>query len=55
MVNLSGKFRGENVLLPGILMNATDVLTEFKRVQFPIKFSFGMKISRKAKRRPFAA
>ena len=39
---LNGKFRGENILIPGIPIIPTDVPIQFKRIQFPIRLAFAM-------------
>jgi ATP-dependent DNA helicase PIF1 len=41
---LNGKFKGEDVLLPRILMIPTDMPFEFKRLQFPVQLAFAMTI-----------
>ncbi|ENN71556.1 hypothetical protein D910_03998 [Dendroctonus ponderosae] len=43
---ISGKFKGEYVLLPRIPMIPTDVPFEFKRLQFQVPLAFGMTISK---------
>jgi len=43
---LNGKFREEDVLLPRIPIITTDVLIEFKRVQFPKRLAFAMTINK---------
>uniref|UniRef100_A0A2M4BYH1 Putative dna helicase n=1 Tax=Anopheles marajoara TaxID=58244 RepID=A0A2M4BYH1_9DIPT len=43
---LTGKFKGENVLLPRIPIIPTEFPIEFKRVQFPIKIAFAMTINK---------
>jgi ATP-dependent DNA helicase PIF1 len=43
---LNGKFKGEHVLLPRILMIPTDVSFEFKRLQFPVRLGFAMTIKK---------
>jgi ATP-dependent DNA helicase PIF1 len=42
---LNGKFKGEDVLLPRIPMIPTDMLFEFKRLQFPVRLAFAMTIN----------
>ena len=39
---LTGKFKGEDVLLLGIQMKPTDMPFEFKRLQFPMRLAFAM-------------
>ncbi|GFX05203.1 ATP-dependent DNA helicase [Trichonephila clavipes] len=39
---LTGKFKGEDVLLPRIPMIPTDMPFEFKRLQFPVRLAFAM-------------
>ena len=41
---LTGKAKGENVLIPRIPMIPTDMPFEFKRLQFPIRLAFAMTI-----------
>jgi ATP-dependent DNA helicase PIF1 len=43
-VILNGEFRGENILLPRILIVPADMPIQFKRLQFPIRLAFGMTI-----------
>jgi ATP-dependent DNA helicase PIF1 len=43
---LNGKFKGEDVLLPRILMILIDMLFEFKRLQFPVRLAFAMTINK---------
>jgi ATP-dependent DNA helicase PIF1 len=43
---LNGKFRGENILFPRIPIILTDVPTQFKHLQFPIKLAFSMTINK---------
>lgn len=43
---LSGKFKGEDVLLPLIPMIPTDMPFEFKRLQFPVRLAFAMTINK---------
>jgi ATP-dependent DNA helicase PIF1 len=43
---LNGKFKGEDVLLPRIPMIPTDMLFEFKRLQFPVRLAFAMTINK---------
>jgi len=43
---LSGKFKGEYVLLPRIPMIPTDMPFEFKRLQFPLQLAFSMTINK---------
>jgi ATP-dependent DNA helicase PIF1 len=42
---LNGKFRGENILLPQIPIIPTDVLIQFKHLQFSIRLAFAMTIN----------
>jgi ATP-dependent DNA helicase PIF1 len=43
---LSGKFKGEDVLLPRIPMIPTDMSFEFKRLQLPVRLAFAMTINK---------
>ena len=43
---LTGKFKGEDVLLPGIPMIPTDMPFQFKRLQFLIKLAFAITINK---------
>jgi ATP-dependent DNA helicase PIF1 len=43
---LNGKFKREDVLLPRIPMNPTDMPFEFKRLQFPVRLAFVMTIKK---------
>ncbi|XP_015185694.1 PREDICTED: ATP-dependent DNA helicase PIF1-like [Polistes dominula] len=43
---LTGKFRGENILIPRIPIIPTDVPIQFKRIQFPIRLAFAMTINK---------
>ncbi|GFW87187.1 uncharacterized protein TNCV_5125411 [Trichonephila clavipes] len=43
---LTGKFKGEDVLLPRIPMILTDMPFEFKRLQFPVRLAFAMTINK---------
>ncbi|GFY26457.1 ATP-dependent DNA helicase PIF1 [Trichonephila clavipes] len=43
---LTGKFKGEDVLLPRIPMIPTDMPFEFKHLQFPVRFAFAMTINK---------
>jgi len=43
---LIGPHKGEDVLLPLILLIPTDMAFEFKRLQFPIHFAFAMTINK---------
>ncbi|GFT18965.1 ATP-dependent DNA helicase, partial [Trichonephila clavipes] len=43
---LTGKFKGEYVLLPRIPMIPTDMPFEFKRLQFPVRLAFAMTINK---------
>ena len=43
---LSGKYKGESVLIPRIPMIPTDMPFEFKRLQFPIRLAFAMTINK---------
>lgn len=42
----SGKFKGEIVCIPKIPMITTDLMYEFKRLQFPIRLAFAMSINK---------
>jgi len=41
---LNGKSKGEDVLIPRIPIIPTDMLFDFKRLQFPIRLAFSMTI-----------
>ncbi|GFW38335.1 ATP-dependent DNA helicase [Trichonephila clavipes] len=43
---LTGKLKGEDVLLPRIPMIPTDMPFEFKRLQFPVRLTFAMTINK---------
>ena len=43
---LTGKFKGEGVLLAGIPMIPTDMPFEFKRLQMPVRLAFAMTINK---------
>ena len=43
---LTGPFKGEDILIPCIPMILTDMLFEFKRMQFPICLAFAMTINK---------
>lgn len=43
---LTGKAKGEDVLIPRIPMIPTDIPFEFKRLQFPIRLAFAMTINK---------
>ena len=43
---LTGKFKGEDVLLPRIPMIPTDMPFKFKRLQFPVRLAFAMTINK---------
>ncbi|GFU77444.1 ATP-dependent DNA helicase [Trichonephila clavipes] len=43
---LTGKFKGEDVLLPRIPMIPTDMPFEFKRLPFPVRLAFAMTINK---------
>ncbi|GFS76225.1 ATP-dependent DNA helicase [Trichonephila clavipes] len=43
---LTGKFKGEDVLLPRIPMIPTDMPFEFKSLQFPVRLAFAMTINK---------
>ncbi|XP_059169815.1 uncharacterized protein LOC131951424 [Physella acuta] len=43
---LTGKFKGEHVLLPRIPMIPTDMPFDFKRLQFPVRLAFAMTINK---------
>ncbi|GFW03636.1 ATP-dependent DNA helicase PIF6 [Trichonephila clavipes] len=43
---LTGKSKGEDVLLPRIPMIPTDMPFEFKRLQFPVRLAFAMTINK---------
>jgi ATP-dependent DNA helicase PIF1 len=43
---LNGKFRDENRLLPRIPIILTDMLIQFKRLQFPIRLAFAVTINK---------
>ncbi|XP_053968141.1 ATP-dependent DNA helicase pif1-like [Anastrepha ludens] len=43
---LKGKYKGEDVLIPRILLIQTDLPFDFKRLQFPIRLAFAMTINK---------
>lgn len=43
---LSGKYKGEDALIPRIPMQNTDLTFEFKRLQFPVRLAFAMTINK---------
>jgi ATP-dependent DNA helicase PIF1 len=43
---ITGNHKGEDVLLPRIPIIPTDLIFEFKRLQFPVKLSFAMSINK---------
>ncbi|GFV00106.1 ATP-dependent DNA helicase PIF6 [Trichonephila clavipes] len=43
---LTGKFKGEDVLLPRIPMIPIDMPFEFKRLPFPVRLAFAMTINK---------
>lgn len=43
---LSGRYKGEDVLIPRIPMIPNDVPFEFKRLQFPVRLAFGLTINK---------
>lgn len=43
---ISGRYKGEEVLIPRIPMIPTDVPFKFKRLQFPIRLAFAMTINK---------
>lgn len=43
---LTGKAKGENVLIPRIPLIPTDMPFEFKRLQFPVRLSFAISINK---------
>ena len=43
---LTGKVKGEDVLLPRIQMKPTDMPFEFKRLQFLMRLTFAMTINK---------
>lgn len=43
---LTGKAKGEIVLIPRIAMIPTDMPFQFKRLQFPLRLSFAMSINK---------
>ncbi|RYE13994.1 MAG: hypothetical protein EOP45_20325, partial [Sphingobacteriaceae bacterium] len=43
---LTGKYKGEEVLIPRIPIISTDMPFEFKRMQFPVKLAFAMTINK---------
>ncbi|XP_076038224.1 ATP-dependent DNA helicase Pif1-like [Oratosquilla oratoria] len=43
---LGGSYRGEQVLIPRITLEATDTPVQFKRKQFPVKLSYAMTINK---------
>lgn len=43
---ISGKYKGEDVLIPRIPMVPTDLPFEFKRLQFPVRLAFAITINK---------
>ena len=43
---LSGKYKGESVLIPRIPLITTDIFVQFKRLQFPVRLAFAMTINK---------
>lgn len=43
---LSGKYKGEDVLIPRIPMISNDLPFDFKRLQFPVRLAFAMTINK---------
>lgn len=43
---LTGKYKGEEILIPRIPIISTDMPFEFKRMQFPVKLAFAMTINK---------
>lgn len=43
---ISGKFKGDNILIPRIPIISSDLTFEFKRMQFPVKLAFAMTINK---------
>ena len=43
---LTGKYRGEVVLIPRIPIIQSDMPFEFKRIQFPVRLAFAMTINK---------
>lgn len=43
---LTGKFKGEDVLIPRIPMKPSDMPFEFRRLQFPVRLAFAMTINK---------
>ncbi|XP_055845040.1 uncharacterized protein LOC129911312 [Episyrphus balteatus] len=43
---LTGKFKGEHVLIPRIPMIPSDLAFEFKRLQLPVRVAFGMTVNK---------
>lgn len=43
---ITGKYKGEDVLLPRIPMIPTEMAFEFKRLQFPVRLAFAMTINK---------
>lgn len=43
---LTGKYKGENVLIPRIPIIPSDMPFEFKRIQFPVRLAFAMTINK---------
>lgn len=43
---ISGKFKGEDILIPRIPIISSDLTFEFKRLQFPVRLAFAMTINK---------
>lgn len=43
---IGGKYKGYNVLIPRIPLIATDLIFQFKRLQFPIRLAFAMTVNK---------
>jgi hypothetical protein len=43
---LKGKYKGEDILIPRILMIPNDMPFNFKRLQFPVRHAFAMSINK---------
>lgn len=43
---ISGKFKGEDVLIPRIPLISTDLPFDFKRLQFPVRLAFAITINK---------
>ncbi|KAF7278782.1 hypothetical protein GWI33_008013 [Rhynchophorus ferrugineus] len=44
-----GKYKREDVLIPGIPMIPTDLPFDFKRLQFPVHLAFAMTINKSSR------